>query len=454
VTRARRALAFHGRLQIEGLAATLDGLVWMQIHSDPSDHVEMVIGDHRFTDPGVYLFKLVPGPSSGDDARSMHFTCSDCYYKLPADDGSRRVGGEATPHGVSCGTHADPPAIFQDCGLGRAARVVAGLQFVPRMRAPTPGLVVAVGLVVGWSAAQAAPAQGTSRHKKAKQPVEVAPPAPPADDTADADGGTAAQTDAKQVALKTGDAAGDGIDDKDASKDAAKLVKVEPRPADRGWQVEIGPYLWASSVDANVSLGGPVSAGLDIGFIPLERHARYGAEILAEVRHGRFAIYSDFMYGAAAVTGSTSLGPVMVTLTGNASSLLVDGVMGYEVIGDEDAVFSLEARAGIRYQRTVVNGEVDVAGLTLQSPDSVDDGSDAVIGTRAVLRPTHWLFFSGVFDYGVVGASDRTWSASADASLRVYSHVLVTAGWRTLTLDRSLVSLTMQGPRAAVQLVF
>jgi len=77
-----------------------------------------------------------------------------------------------------------------------------------------------------------------------------------------------------------------------------------------------------------------------------------------------------------------------------------------------------------------------------------------VIGTRAVLRPTHWLFFSGVFDYGVVGASNRTWSASADASLRVYSHVLVTAGWRTLTMDRAQVSLSMQGPRAALQLVF
>jgi hypothetical protein len=33
-------------------------------------------------------------------------------------------------------------------------------------------------------------------------------------------------------------------------------------------------------------------------------------------------------------------------------------------------------------------------------------------------------------------------------------HVLVSAGWRTLTMDRAQVSLAMQGPRAAVQLVF
>jgi hypothetical protein len=313
--------------------------------------------------------------------------------------------------------------------------------------------VVALGLVLGGSAAQAATSQSASRHKKAKRPVEAAPAAP-ADDTTDADRGTAAPADAKQVAIETGDAAGDRSDDSDASKDAGKLVKSAPAPADRGWQIAIGPYLWASSVDANVSLGGSVSTGVDIGFIPLVRHARYGAEILGEVRHGRFALYGDLMYGAEAVNGSTSIASVMVNLSGNASSLLVDGAAGYQLIGDEDAVFSLEARAGIRYQRTEVNGQLDVAGFTLQTPDAVDDGSDAIVGTRVVLRPARWVFVSGVFDLGVFGSSDRTWSASADANLRVSSHFLVSAGWRTLTMDRAQVSLSMQGPRAAVQLVF
>lgn len=320
------------------------------------------------------------------------------------------------------------------------------------MRAPIPGLVIALGLVLGGSAAQAATGQSSSRHKKAKRAVETAPAAPA--DGAEADGGTAEPTDAKQVALETGDAASDAGDDRDASKDAGKLVKAEPRPADRGWQIAIGPYLWASSVDANVSLGGSVSTGVDIGFIPLVRHARYGAEILSEIRHGRFALYGDLMYGAEAVNGSTSVASVMVTLSGNASSLLVDGAAGYQLIGDEDAMFSLEARAGIRYQRTEITGQLGIAGFTLQTPDAVDDGSDAVVGTRAVFRPARWVSFSGVFDIGVVGSSDRTWSASADASVRVSSHFLVSAGWRTLTMDRAQVSLSMQGPRAAVQLVF
>jgi hypothetical protein len=320
------------------------------------------------------------------------------------------------------------------------------------MRAPTRGLVVALGLVLCGSTAQAGTGQSASRHKKPRRAVEAAPAAP-VDDTAAADRGAATSADAKQVAIETADAAADR-DDSDASKDAGKLVRAEPRPADRGWQVAIGPYLWASSVNANVSLGGSVSTGVDIGFIPLVEHARYGAEILGEVRHGRFALYGDLMYGAEAVNGSTSVASVMVTLSGNASSLLIDGAAGYQLIGDDDAVFSLEARAGIRYQRTEVNGQLAIAGFTLQSPDAVDDGSDAIVGTRAVLRPARWVFFSGVFDVGVFGSSNRTWSASADANLRVSSHFLVSAGWRTLTMDRAQVSLAMQGPRAAVQLVF
>jgi hypothetical protein len=90
----------------------------------------------------------------------------------------------------------------------------------------------------------------------------------------------------------------------------------------------------------------------------------------------------------------------------------------------------------------------------LQTPDSVADGSDVLVGTRAVLRPTHRFFLSGMFDVGVAGVSHSTWSVTADAGLRVSSHVLVMAGWRTLTMERALVSLALHGPRVAVQLVF
>lgn len=347
--------------------------------------------------------------------------------------------------------------------------MAAGLQLVSRMRAALSSLVIAVGIVFVGSAAQAETARSSARHK-AKRPAKAAPAPAPTDD--DADDASATQADAKQVAIDSRDDA-DGRDDrdrdldrerdrdrgreKDRDRETARIGKAAtpaPAPADHGWHVAIGPYLWASSVSANVSVGGPVSAGVDIGFIPISRHARYGAELLGEVRHGRFALYSDLMYGVVDVNGSTSVASVMVTLDGSASSLMIDGAAGYQVLGDEDAVFSLEARGGLRYQRTAINGQVSGLGITVMSPDSVNEGTDVLVGTRAVIRPTRWLSFSGVFDYGVAGASDRTWSLSGDANLRVSRHVMISGGWRTLTMERALISLAMQGPRLAVQLVF
>jgi hypothetical protein len=54
----------------------------------------------------------------------------------------------------------------------------------------------------------------------------------------------------------------------------------------------------------------------------------------------------------------------------------------------------------------------------------------------------------------VFGASTSTWSAAADASVRVHKYVLLTLGWRTMTNERPNTSIVVHGPRAAVQLMF
>lgn len=336
------------------------------------------------------------------------------------------------------------------------------MRAAPRVVLLAFGLALSLGL--GASGAQAEPAHDAPpRAKKAKRHIDVDAPVADTPITVhhradnrrvldDHTAGTArdrpAQTDAKQVAFQ---AVNDTTDRDDAlHKDIA--TPGEPAPH-RGWQVQLGPYIWASSASASVALG-PISTGVDVGFISLLHHTRYGAEFLGEIRHGRFALSGDVMYGAADASGSTSIASVMMTLSGNVTSLLVDAAAGYQVIGDDDAPFSVEARSGIRYQRTTIRGELAVAGITVQSPELVDAGSDLVVGARAVVRPTRAISLTGVFDVGVAGASDSTWSASIDAGLRVSRRVLLSAGWRTLTTERSSVNVVLAGPRAAVQMVF
>ena len=227
------------------------------------------------------------------------------------------------------------------------------------------------------------------------------------------------------------------------------LATTQPRD----WSFALGPNVWASSVDAKVSLGSQnVSTGID--FFQMSQHARYGVPLLAEARYGRFSALVDFMYGVVDIDGSRDVGPLMVTAAGTASSLMVDGFAGFTLAGDHQSMFALEARGGIRYQRTAIDGELAVNGANVTSAVAVFAGTDALAGARAFVRPYHWLGFSGNFDFGMFGSSKNTWSAAVDANVRATSRLLVTVGWRTLEVDSSFVSLTMHGPRAALQLVF
>ncbi len=163
---------------------------------------------------------------------------------------------------------------------------------------------------------------------------------------------------------------------------------------------------------------------------------------------------ADFMYGVVGLSGGTDIGPVMVTLGGTASRLLVDGFAGYTIVGDEHSVLAIEARGGVRYQRTDVEASVDVGGSTVTPPQILDTGRDVLVGARVFVRPSGRFLLSSTIDTGVLGTSTSTWSAAADAGSRIGSHVMMSLGWRSLTMEGSHVSMVMQGPRAAVQALF
>ena len=353
-------------------------------------------------------------------------------------------------------------------------------------------LALAACIALPGSVADAAPRGG--RHakaaKKPKHRVKIAPPVDETEDTEEADEAEEAEAPAKarlsgsgrrRAARETIDSDDDDTDEAEAPSKPGKRsrtaratfdredddladeeevdivmppVKVRRVAAKRAndWHLAIGPYLWASSVDANVSLGGAsVSSGVD--FAQITRHARYGAELLTEVRYGRFSIANDFMYGVVDLSGDKTVGPLMVNIHGTASSLLVDGTAGYMLTGGDHSLLSIEARAGVRYQRTSIEASVGISGSDVASTEKVMAGADAIAGGRVFVRPFNRFYFSSTFDIGT-GSSSLTWSVAADASARLTSRVLLSVGYRTLTLDGASVSMVMHGPRAAVQLVF
>src|SRR5262249_42124984 len=158
-----------------------------------------------------------------------------------------------------------------------------------------------------------------------------------------------------------------------------------------------------SSVDANVSLG-PTTVSSGVDFVQLEQHARYGMEFLSEAHYKQFAAYGDLMYGVVAVDGSRNVGPLMVSLNGEASSILIAAAAGYPFSGDAHSLTSLEGRAGVRYQRTGVSAQLGLSGATITPAEQISAGADALAGGHVVLRPRDWFFMTGTADIGVVGA--------------------------------------------------
>lgn len=326
--------------------------------------------------------------------------------------------------------------------------------------------MLALAVLLCGTAASAAPAKHAAVHKKHKKAKRVAPEAQPADaddDVVFTRRRRAKPDEAERVAVTVTEpepeAAEEVIDldlaptPREAPELRDDVVRHAKPKGGKDWRVAVGPYLWASAVDANVSVGAAnIGAGVD--FVQTVEHARYGAEILGEVGYGKFSLSGDLMYGVVGIDGGTAIGPLMLTVNGEVSSVMVDGAAGYMVAGDDQSPFAVEGRVGVRYQRTAIKASVGVAGVEAGPPEALDAGRDVLAGARVFIRPASWFYMTGIGDLGLFGTSTSTWSFTADANLKVTSHVQISLGYRTLTIDRSSLSLVMHGPRAAVQLVF
>ena len=244
-------------------------------------------------------------------------------------------------------------------------------------------------------------------------------------------------------------------EDVDAEEDEAEPeAHITVRaPHAKSWHVAIGPNVWAASVDAHVAVG-TQSIGTAIDFMQLSRNTRYGIPLLAEARYKDFSLMADFLYGVVDVTGQNQIGPVMVALQGNVSSLLVDGLAGYRVYGTDTSRIAAEARAGVRYQRTAISGSVGLADNSFSPPEIIDSGYDVLAGARVTVRARPWAFVTGTVDQSFAGSSTSTWSAGADANVVIKDRLQLTLGWRTLTQQRDAISTVMHGPRVAFQLLF
>ncbi|MFC1601150.1 hypothetical protein ACFL34_02240 [Candidatus Sumerlaeota bacterium] len=244
--------------------------------------------------------------------------------------------------------------------------------------------------------------------------------------------------------------------------------------ADEEWQFVWTPYVWASDLDADVTVKG-VSSESQVEFGDIVDVLEFAATSHLEARKDRWSVLFDLLYLKVGDDESleystvSSIGPLRVPARVKANvdfeleQIIAELAVGYRVyerlLADHELErkrreFALELLAGARYVylETTIDieadariGPVSLGPLTgsrvlTRSLDRELSGSkdwlDPIIGARAHWDMTEDLSLVLRGDVGGFGlGSELTWNAAALADWRLTEHVSLYGGYRVLDID-------------------
>ena len=236
--------------------------------------------------------------------------------------------------------------------------------------------------------------------------------------------------------------------------------------ASDAWEFSVQPYLWGAGLDGTLSAEG-LEADVDVSFSDIFDALDVGVLGAFEARRGRLSLASNLVYLKGSTDVSDPVAPVLPiappgSFEADAASqtLIVEGLAGWEVLSvplsdaSDERRLALDLRGGFR--AWWLDNEIDVKlrpglpiGTFSRSFDESTDWIDFVLGTRASVGLTESATLVVAGDYGgfdIGSSSHRTWSVTGIASYRLTEHWDLSAGWRTLDIDRDVADVTMEGP--------
>ncbi len=249
-----------------------------------------------------------------------------------------------------------------------------------------------------------------------------------------------------------------GPDDKD-DEDNEEEVEDAPEPpkvakAPRKWSVEIGPSVWAASVATTIKLG-PIELHRNVSFAQIAQYLDGGMSGSLEAHYGRFTTTGGFQFGRLATSKEIADG--MGEIAGSLTTVLVEGAVGYTVLGGADARFTLEPRAGFRYNSLDLEGmgTLGIGGTTLSAQAGFHrSGTDYLVGARGRLRLHRRVALVATGDTRIAGDSYSTWSLSGDVRVRATRWLSFSGGWRVLETQQTPMTVRRNGPQLVVLVGF
>ncbi len=206
-------------------------------------------------------------------------------------------------------------------------------------------------------------------------------------------------------------------------------------PGSSGWSFSLSPYLWFAGLDGDIGVRSLPPVDVDVGFSDIFDHLDWfppPVMLAGEVRYGRFAFITDFIYLGLEADGE-SPGPAPLSADVDMKTVVWGFGGAYRALQDDTA--SVDLFAGGRLW------SLD-ADVTLAGPPGVQQGSgnktwvDPIVGLalRTELGGGFGVRFVGdVGGFGV--SSDVTWEVLGTVQYQLADWVALEAGYRHLAVD-------------------
>jgi hypothetical protein len=237
-----------------------------------------------------------------------------------------------------------------------------------------------------------------------------------------------------------------------------------PAPESTSWRFAISPYAWALGVRGDISAD-RVKADFDTDFSDLWDDTNFAAMARFDVRRDRFFGVLDALH-AEIEDDDAGVGPLRIQA--ESRETIVDTKIGYQIWSDapldlrerglpgDRPQVDVELLGGARYVRFHNDLELSVARFG-RDAEQTFDWVDAVIGFQVrgnLGRGFSYLLAADVGGFGIGSASRFTWQGLAVLGYRFSNAWTVSAGYKTLQIDRRQIDFWEQGPVLALTYAF
>lgn len=198
--------------------------------------------------------------------------------------------------------------------------------------------------------------------------------------------------------------------------------------AERGWSVELTPYVWLAGMDADVTVG-ERSGEIDVGFDDLVDYVDFAGGLLLTAEKNRWIVWAQGDYmdldSDNDVTDFDALGTLETQLT------IVEAAFGYQFDNPLMKKAVMDVLIGGRYTR--LENTFDAA--TGASFERDNDLFDPMLVLRPWFPLTRNLAFNPTLAIGGGGDSDFIYELQPQLRYNFTDRFSVSAGYRRLYYD-------------------